>query len=407
MAQAQSTHPEKAFTAALASIPDAVERFHPVVEFYITAERVRRYLSSLSDTPAPSTAAGAFRLPVLKALLRDDGAFDMPGFVLHENFENTGSPVIITGRSASAKKLWYFAHLDTVSYLVQPRVADAYPLVPFCYHLMTNGLRTARAYRYSLDSNHYNVIAEGELHSIDGRPSFHPARGSAAIWPGDRIVPYVNYQEDRESGEIFAHVDNAGGVAALAVAALVLAQIGIDAFLGLPDEEEGPPGAGSQVMGRGSSRIVSLLSPPDIAIIADVQQAGGGKDADTRDGVENSTRLGRGAVLAEFSSLGRGAVTPPHLYALAQRFREAIATVGVSIQESNNAYSSRSDDVSVLLKTPNILLLGFPGFNRHFDLGPPRANLHDVVNLAKALVYYSAIVPVYRELVLHMGGGRA
>ena len=406
MARAQYT-PDMTFTDVLASIPGAVERLHPIVESYITAERVRRYLSSLSDTPAQSTAAGAFRLPVLKALFRDDGAFDIPGFVLHENFENTCSPVIITGRSASARKLWYFAHLDTISYLVQPCVADSYPLVPFCYHLMANGVQQARAYRYSLDSNRYDVVAEGELHSVDGRPSFHLAPGSASIRPGDRVVPYVKYQENLASGEIFAHVDNAGGVAALAVAAQVLAQAGIDAFVGLPDEEEGPPGAGSQVMGRGSSRIVSLLPPPDIAIIADVQQAGGEADADTRDGVENSTRLGRGAVLAEFSSLGRGAVTPPHLYALAQRFREAIATAGVSIQESNNAYSSRSDDVSVLLKTPNILLLGFPGFNRHFDLGPPRANLHDVVNLSKALVYYSAIVPVYHELLLHMGGGRA
>ena len=407
MAQAQSTHPENAFTAALASIPGTVERFQPIVESYITTERVRRYLLGLADTPAPSTAAAAFRVPVLKALLRDDGAFGIPGFILHENFENTGSPVIITGRSASARKLWYFAHLDTISYLVQPRVTDAYPLVPFCYHLVVNGVRPARAFRFDLDANRYGTFAEGELHSIDGRPSFHPAPGSTFIRPGDRIVPYVAYQEERESGEILANIDNAGGVAALAVAAVVLAQTGVDAFLGLPDEEEGPPGSGSQVMGRGSSRIVSLLPPPDIAIIADVQQAGGDKDADTGNGIENSTRLGRGAVLAEFSSLGRGAVTPPHLYALAQRFREAIATAGVSIQESNNAYTSRSDDVSVLLKTPNILLLGFPGFNRHFDLGSPRANLHDVVNLAKALVYYSAIVPVYHELVLQMGGGRA
>lgn len=75
-----------------------------------------------------------------------------------------------------------------------------------------------------------------------------------------------------------------------------------------------------------------------------------------------------------------------------------LAPFGVRIQESNNAYSSRSDDVSVLLKTPNILLLGFPGFNRHFDLGEPRANLHDVVNLSKALVYFPAIRPLYQEV---------
>jgi hypothetical protein len=61
--------------------------------------------------------------------------------------------------------------------------------------------------------------------------------------------------------------------------------------------------------------------------------------------------------------------------------------VGVKIQLSNNLYTSRSDDVSVMLKTPNILLLGFPGFNRHFDLGEPTANIYDLVNLAKSMVY--------------------
>jgi hypothetical protein len=71
--------------------------------------------------------------------------------------------------------------------------------------------------------------------------------------------------------------------------------------------------------------------------------------------------------------------------------------LGVKIQESNNAYSSRSDDVSVMLKTPNILLLGFPGFNRHFDRGEPRAHLDDVVDLAKAVVYMSALRPCFTK----------
>jgi len=74
---------------------------------------------------------------------------------------------------------------------------------------------------------------------------------------------------------------------------------------------------------------------------------------------------------------------------------ELLGDVGVRIQESNNAYSSRSDDVSVMLKTPNILLLGFPGLNRHYDRGEPRAHLDDVVHLAKALVYVAALRPVF------------
>jgi len=153
------------------------------------------------------------------------------------------------------------------------------------------------------------------------------------------------------------------------------------------------------VMGRGGSRIVGMLPPPDLAIVADVQQAGGDPQTVVPAGPANTTRLGQGAVLSEFSSLARGAVTPPHLYALARFLADRLAEFGVKVQESNNAYTSRSDDVSVLLKTPNILLLGFPGFNRHFDRAVPSANLFDVVDLAKALVYASALRPALAALL--------
>jgi hypothetical protein len=159
------------------------------------------------------------------------------------------------------------------------------------------------------------------------------------------------------------------------------------------------------MMGRGGTRIIDRLPPPELAIIADVQQAGGDPDADTHGGIENTTRLGGGAVLAEFSSLARGAVTPPHLYALARLASGVLAGLDVAIQESNNAYTSRSDDVSVLLKTPDILLLGFAGFNRHFDRGLPQGNLGDLVHLAKALVYMAALAPHYRALKHGLIGG--
>ena len=88
-------------------------------------------------------------------------------------------------------------------------------------------------------------------------------------------------------------------------------------------------------------------------------------------------------------------MTPPDLYGLARHAAGLLGERGVRVQESNNAYSSRSDDVSVMLRTPNILLLGFPGFNRHFDRGEPRAHLGDLVDLAKALVYMAALRPCF------------
>ena len=231
--------------------------------------------------------------------------------------------------------------------------------------------------------------------SENGIPVFRTESSAPALGPGDRVAMVSSYREDPASGIFTGPMDNAGGVAALALAAPVLARAGIEALLAFPDEEEGPVAPGNQMMGRGGSRLISLLPAPELAIVADVQQGGGDPDADTRGGIVNSSRLGAGAVLTEFASLGRGAVTPPDLYALARHMAGLLGDVGVRIQESNNAYSSRSDDVSVMLKTPNILLLGFPGFNRHYDRGEPRAHLDDVVHLAKALVYMAALRPVF------------
>jgi hypothetical protein len=132
-------------------------------------------------------------------------------------------------------------------------------------------------------------------------------------------------------------------------------------------------------MCRGSARIAALLPPPKLAIIADVQQGGGDADSDTRGGIENSTRLGGGAVLSEFSSLARGGVTPLGLYGLARRMADVIAEFGIRVQESNNAYSSRSDDVSVMMR------------------GLPRAHLDDVMNLAKVVVYASVLGPIFEH----------
>lgn len=373
---------------ALAALKGEVDR-------HITRGRVRRYLSALVDTPAPSTLAAAMRVPVLRRLLDEDGALGEGRLHLHGDFARTGSPVILTGSAQPTKPLWYFAHLDTISYLVQPGEGETYPLVPFCAHMIKDGTRAAQAVRYDLGQNAYRVVTEGSLISRAGTPVFRPEHAGMSLRPGDRVVMVSPYREDTDSGLFTGPMDNAGGVAALAVAAPVLAHAGIEALLAFPDEEEGPVAPGNQMIGRGGTRLISLLPAPELAIVADVQQGGGDPDADARGGIVNSTRLGGGAVLAEFASLGRGAVTPPDLYGLARHACGLMGDLGVRVQESNNAYSSRSDDVSVMLKTPNILLLGFPGFNRHYDHGEPRAHLDDVVHLAKALVYMAALRPVF------------
>ena len=130
---------------------------------------MRRYLKAIAEIPAPSTAAAALRTPQLRQLLADDGALDLPGLHLHASFADCASSVILTGSPDRHKPLWYMAHLDTLSYLVQPRAGERYPLVPFGYHLMTGGSRMAWAWRYDLASNRYRVVADGRDRVRRGR----------------------------------------------------------------------------------------------------------------------------------------------------------------------------------------------------------------------------------------------
>lgn len=376
----------------------------PAIDAHVTPTRMARYLTAIAEMPAPSTTASIMRAPVLRELLTADGALGgSTRLTLDVNFRNTASTVMLSGAAGDDKPLWYFAHLDTISYLVKPHDGVRYPLVPFCYHLIRNGRRQAQAYRFDLSRGRYVVAAEGWLESDEMTPFFRPEDSTASLQAGDRVVP-VTRCEPIEDGHWKGHFDNAGSVAALAVAAPILADAGVDALLAFPDEEEGPPGSGNQLMGRGGSRIIDGLSPPDLAIVADMQQAADPASAASKR--DNSTELGKGAVLSEFSSLARGAVTPPHLLALARHLARLLPELGVRIQDSNNAYTSRSDDVSVLLKTPNILLLGFPGLNRHFDTAEPTADLGDLVDLSKALVYMALLQPIYRSMLSQLGGSR-
>lgn len=383
----------------LSKLDADIQRLRPIVDAYITGERMARYLKAIADAPAPSTAASAMRAPVLRELLEADKALDSR-LVLDANYANTGNTVILTGADSGARPLWYFAHLDTISYLVGPSNGERQPLIPFCYHLTQDGRRDALCYRFDLQSARYVVAADGFLESESGHPFFRPHNPSFRVQSGDRIVP-VTQSAPRPDGHWTGHFDNAGGVAALAVAAPVLAGAGFDAMLAFPDEEEGPQGSGNQVIGRGGSRVIDRLSAPDLAIVVDMQQSGDGGRSDG-----NTVRLGKGAVLSEFSSLGRGAVTPPHLLGLARHLVRQIERCGVSVQEPQNSYTSRSDDVSVMLKTPNILLLGFPGLDRHFDTGLPKANLEDIVNLSKALVYAALLRPIVRAMSDQSGSVR-
>ena len=176
-------------SADLEAIAARLAALRPAVDVHITPERVARYLTAIADTPAPSTTASAMRAPVLRELLEKDGAFANQRLRLDANFRNTSSTVMLTGNPVIYKPLWYFAHLDTISYLVKQFDGERYPLVPFCYHLTSNGRRDARCYRFDLWQQRYFVAAEGWLESNNGIAFFRSADPGVNLQPGDRVVP--------------------------------------------------------------------------------------------------------------------------------------------------------------------------------------------------------------------------
>ncbi len=90
------------------SLEAALSALRARVDRHVTRDRVRRYLSALVDTPAPSTAAGAMRVPVLNRLLAADGAFDSGRLRLDPDFGGVGSPVIFTGGAGTGKAILGF-----------------------------------------------------------------------------------------------------------------------------------------------------------------------------------------------------------------------------------------------------------------------------------------------------------
>ena len=186
------------------------------------------------------------RVPVLNRLLAADGAFDGGRLRLDPDFGGVGSPVIFTGGASKEKPFWAFAHLDTISYLVQPEQGGRTfrSSRTACISCMTANApltltamilnRTAIAWSPRAGSNR-----PAGRPSFDPmtprRSSFGPAIGSRRSLPSAKLG---------QGGLFTGLMDNAGGVAALAVAAPVLAEAGVEAMLAFPDEEEGPVGSG-------------------------------------------------------------------------------------------------------------------------------------------------------------------
>lgn len=330
-------------------------------------------LRGVADTPGPSGASSLTRGAVVQDWFLEELADH--GVTLSRDHRHSGCDVLRLGEGG----LRMLAHLDEVSYLVDGAQSGPglWKVAPYCYHLAEDAA-PARVVRFGSDGS-WTVTGHGRVVSKDASLHFEAA-GELDLQPGDRVCLASALDHDRSTGLVTGSLDNAAGVSAALLAAVVLARSQTPFELVLTDEEEGPSGASSQTISRGAMRFFAQAGDAPLNVAIDIHGVPLA-DLDTVQGHQQPW----GASLAEFSSRGRGSVAPPHLYAAAVQLLTQ-GPVARRVRQNVGGYVPRSDDVVAMTKSNRVLVLGYPGLNRHFDRGLPTANAHDLIELTRALV---------------------
>lgn len=372
----------------MTNVLDAIDESYPgflsLVFDVAAGHTIFKTFQTVADMPAPSQTASFTRGNVIEEILTERELLDdgTAGAVYVKNAFDSGSDILERGEGG----IRLVAHMDEISYVIagEPR-GNAWPLIPFCYHL-ANGPRRARVVRYA-ECAGYHVLCEGEIRDEGGLCFF--SEDDVTLLPGDRVV--LNYPAgiDASNSRITGHVDNAAGVACALVAAEILCKTGIPFSVVFTDEEEGPAGQSSQTISRGAARVYPHLSPAPMDVVIDVH---GLSDEDLRQSESHKRRWG--ASLAEFSSHARGSVTPPHVYVTLREVAKALRSHDVMVRQNVGGYVSRSDDVTAMMHSSRVAILGYPGINRHLDDGLAAVNLTDLRDLTIALAVLGAAVSI-------------
>lgn len=343
----------------------------------ITSEALLEVLRSVADTPAPSGAASLSRGAVVQSWF-ESKHLEEAGATLQRDAFDSGCDVLASG----AGGVGILAHLDEVSYLLREPVGLGLSRVaPYCYHLAEEPA-PARVIRYSPDGT-WHVLCDAQISLEDGDHLVsHPV--DVELRPADRIVLASPLAYEESTGRVTGSLDNAAGVAAALVASEAMLRCGIPFVTYLTDEEEGPSGAANQTISRGAARLLRRLEPAPLTVAVDIHGLSG---ADLRR--SQNFRRPWGASLAEYSSGGKGSVARPDIYA---SLMQSLDTSGIRVRANIGGHVPRSDDVVAMLHSNRVVILGYPGENRHFDRGLPTANLQDLVDLARALVVVGALV---------------
>lgn len=347
---------------------------------WITPESVIKALIPIADTPSPSGVSSLTRGPIIQEWFESQKLMEK-GVTLDSNLFDSGTEVLSFGKGGIS----LFAHLDEVSYLfrepIKPGLAR---ITPYCYHLAKEPV-PARIIRFNSNGG-WKIICEAEVY-ISNNDYFVSYPVDVEFGFADRVVLASSVTYDANSGLLTGSMDNAAGVAAALIACDLMAHLGIPFNCYLTDEEEGPAGSSSQTISRGASRILRHVEQAPLSAIIDIHGLNEVELAKT-----SNHQISWGASLAEFSSGGRGSVSLPEILLTLSETFSKLEDNGIRVRQNIGGYVPRSDDVVAMLQSNRLVVLGYPGINRHFDQGLPTVNLHDLVNLARALVVIGAMV---------------
>ena len=329
-------------------------------------------LEKIANTNAPSQTVRFTRAQVIGDIIRS-----FPGHNLRfdPDYKGTGNSLLWNGE----EEPWilFFAHADQISYLVESEVDhNLWRLLPFCKHLSEIEV-PAVSLRYSLEQSCLIKMASGHLFSRMERerliPYFSLLDGD--LQTGDRIV-YDTPLTCRE-GIAYGNIDNAAGVTACIIASLSLNEAFPFSGLGFvfTDEEEGPA-EDPVYFARGARRLFKQIRKPEYCV-----------NVDGHGGLASGQ--GNGAFYTEKTGEGVAAITPPDLFRKIKILAEELRSEGILFLE-NISPVSRGDDVACLEVTSQVLSIGYPSTNRHFDRGLPSVSISDLVHLAKTIFWLGA-----------------
>ena len=336
---------------------------------WVTHDLALEVLTLFSDTPGPSQIASWTKGPIVSKFISD---WKLENVFWDPNFKGTGNGILRIGDNPDPQ-IWILAHWDTISFLIGPEVDGKYELIPFHHHLKMNGSERGLVLRYNLIEKKYTVISNGTIYGGEV-PHFRPD-DPIKLRSGDRIVYHTPVKKVKDS-TYEGQFDNSPGCAGALLAAAILCKIpGISALICFVDEEEGPVVVGNTAFARGSRRLLHHTTPPKIAIAVDLHTVAHGNE---------NPHLGHGALYKEFASQTSGGVTPPWLYESVRELAKSHLP-NISLNENIYANVSRSDCVSIMDLTPNIILCGPPTVGRHYINGPYLCSTNDIIHLGRSL----------------------